>query len=227
MSIPDLVRRAGRSLRSAKARTILTSLAIAVGAFTLTATLAAGNGIRAYTDRLVANNFDPSELIVGRDKEIENNGTPNSGPQEFDESVASLTVGGNGSSLQLKQITDKDIEELKKRDDVEQVRPNYQLNVRYITREGQKRYTLSSESYNPGQKPEMVAGKLPGSGDITTGTLLLPDVYIGPLGFKNAEDAIGKEVKIAAQQPFTQEAVADYVAKLQAGALAPNQAAEQ
>ena len=227
MSIPDLVRRAGRSLRNAKARTILTSLAIAVGAFTLTATLAAGNGIRAYTDRLVANNFDPTELIVGRDKEIENNGAPNSAPQEYDESVANLTVGGNGSSLQLKQITDKDIESLKKRDGVEQVRPNYQLNVRYITREGQKRYTLSAESYNQGQKPELVAGKLPSSGDIATGTLLLPDVYVSSLGFKNPQDAIGKEVKIAAQQPFTQEAVADYVAKLQAGALVPGEAAQQ
>lgn len=227
MRVTDLITKAGRSLRNAKARTVLTSLAIAVGAFTLTATLAAGNGIRAYTDRLVANNFDPTELIVGRDKEIENNGTPNSAPQEYDESVANLTVGGNGSSLQLKQITDKDIADLKTRDGVEQVRPNYQVNVRYITREGQKKYTLSAKAYNQGQKPEMVAGSLPASGDIETGTVLLPDVYIGPLGFKNASEAIGKTITLAAQQPFTQAAVADYIAQLQSGTLNPTETAKQ
>ena len=56
MRMLDIVTRAGRSLKNAKARTLLTSLAIAVGAFTLTITLAAGNGIREYTDRLIANN---------------------------------------------------------------------------------------------------------------------------------------------------------------------------
>jgi len=92
MKALDLIRRAGRSLKSAKVRTILTSLAIGVGAFTLTATLAAGNGIRDYTDRLISNNFDPAELIVGRDPEIENSGAPNTSPKEYDASVSNLTV---------------------------------------------------------------------------------------------------------------------------------------
>ena len=39
-----IIRRAGRSLRHEKARTLLTSLAIAVGAFTLTLSIAAGEG---------------------------------------------------------------------------------------------------------------------------------------------------------------------------------------
>ena len=42
MKISDTLRRAGRSLRQAKARTLLTSLAIAVGAFTIMMSLAAG-----------------------------------------------------------------------------------------------------------------------------------------------------------------------------------------
>ena len=139
MKLLDILGRSGRSLRTAKTRTILTSLAIAVGAFTLTLTLAAGNGIRAYTDRLVADNFDPAESIVGRDKEVENQGAPNTSPKEYDETIGSIQMGASGSSIQVKQITDKDIDELRKLSFVEQVRPNYQLNARYITREGQKR----------------------------------------------------------------------------------------
>ena len=60
----DLIGRASRSLRSAKLRTLLTSLAIAVGGFTLTITLAGTNGARQYADRLVASNFDPFFLFL-------------------------------------------------------------------------------------------------------------------------------------------------------------------
>ncbi len=200
MFLRDVIRRSSRSLRSAKMRTILTSLAIAVGGFTLTLTLAAGNGIRDYTDRLVATNFDPAELIVGRDKEVSNSGTPNAEPKEYDESVSSLTIGGNGSSLQVKQVTDNDVEQLKKLPYVEQVRKNYQLNVRYITREDQKQYTLSAEAYAPSQKPEVDAGKLPENGDLKAGTITIPNNYLKPLGFENANDAVGKMVDINYQQ---------------------------
>lgn len=210
MSIFDIVRRAGRSLRSAKARTLLTSLAIAVGAFTLTLTLAAGNGINAYVDRLVASNFDPSELIVGRDKEVENTGAPDSSPREYDESVASISFGGQGS-MQLKQISDEDVEQLEALDYVEQVRPNYQIDARYITRQDQKQYTLSVQSYNPGQKPELDAGRLPAK-DLQEGEIILPQGYVKLLGFKSPQDAVGKTVDIVTQQPFTEEALRDFVA---------------
>ena len=225
MRVTDLISRAGRSLRSAKVRTVLTSLAIAVGAFTLTATLAAGNGIRAYTDRLVANNFDPAELIVGRDAEVENTGAPNSAPKEYDESIANLTVGGDGSSLQIKQITAEDITDLRGYDFVEQVRPNYQVSVRYIESDAsKKRYTLSVQSYNPGQKPELEAGSLPASGDIKEGTALIPVDYVKLLGFSSARQAVGKEVRIAAPQPFTEGALTAYLESLQSGSQIPGQA---
>jgi putative ABC transport system permease protein len=217
MKLVDILNRSGRSLRTAKTRTILTSLAIAVGAFTLTLTLAAGNGIRAYTDRLVADNFDPTESIVGRDKEIENNGPFNMAPKEYDESVGSIRAGATGGSLQLKQITDQDVAELSKLPIVEQVRPDYQLNARFLTREGQKRYTVSVQGYNPGQKPTLVAGQLPSAGDIATGDIVLPDSYIALLGFKSNQDAIGKPVQLNIAQPLSAMSTADILKQLQGG----------
>lgn len=210
MRARDIIIRAGRSLKNAKGRTILTSLAIAVGAFTLTATLAAGNGIKAYTDRLIASNFDPAESIVGRDKEIENTGAPNSSPQEYDESVSSMSFGGGGETMQVKQVTDEDIKELKTQDFIESVRPNYQINARYISREGQKRYTLSVQAFNPGQKPELVTGSLPND-DVRQGEVLLPEDYVQLLGFKDAKQAIGETITITTQQPFTEESIKNYV----------------
>lgn len=217
MYITDVIRRGSRSLRSAKARTILTSLAIAVGGFTLAATLAAGNGVRDYTDRLVKSNFDPAELLIGRDKEVSNTGSPDTKPKEYDESVSSLSLGGDGSSLQIKQVADADIKALKQLPYIEQVRENYQLTTRYITREGQKRYTVSALAYNPAQKPELATGKLPAEGDITKGTIVLPDNYLDVLGFKNAEQAIGKTVSLNVQEAFSGGSPEQILSLLQTG----------
>lgn len=202
MRLFDTIKRSGRSLRAAKIRTVLTSLAIAVGGFTLTATLAAGNGVRAYTDRLVSSNFDPSELIVGRDKEISNSGAPSSEPKEYDESITSLTIGGDGSTLQLKQVTEEDIANLQNFEFITQIRANYSINARYITRKNQKNYTLSLQAYNPAQKPEIKTGKLPNDGDIAKGSVTLPDKYLAVLGFASPEAALGQEVSINIQKPF-------------------------
>ena len=78
MSIRDILRRAGRSLRQAKARTLLTSLAISVGAFTVTLALAAGAGGTAYTDNLLKNNGDARSLSVLAKSEEES-----SAPKEY------------------------------------------------------------------------------------------------------------------------------------------------
>src|SRR5688572_23827178 len=127
MRFVDLVRRSGRTLSNAKLRTLLTALAIAVGAFTLSLTMAASNGLRDYTDKLVASNFDPAELLVGRDPEVTNTGTPSEKPKEFDESVSAINFGGGQGSLQLKRVTDADVQSLKTMEGVEQVRESYQI----------------------------------------------------------------------------------------------------
>lgn len=217
MKIIDTVRRAGRSLMSAKARTILTAMAIAVGGFTLTLTLAAGNGVRDYTSKLVSSNFDPTELLVGRDPEVSNQGAPSDQPKEYDATVGNIQTGGPGSSLQVKQVTQADVEKIEALPFVEEVRENYQISIRYITREGQKKYTGSATVFNQAQKPEIEAGSVPPKGDIAAGTIVLPEVYIGPLGFKDASDAIGKEVRISVQQPFSAESLQALLSNVQSG----------
>ncbi len=208
MRVPDIIRRSGRNLKNAKLRTFLTSMAIAVGAFTLTITLAASNGLRDYTGELVANNFDPAELLVGRDPEVANTGAPSDKPQEYDPSITNLQQGP-GSSFQVKRVTQADIEELKAKPYVESVRENFQIAISYITRTGQKQYTGSVEPYNPAQKPSLSTGVLPSTGNIPKGTVLLPDNYVGVLGFSSNEDALGKTIDIHVRQPVSQETIAN------------------
>lgn len=217
MSTRDLINRSARSLRNAKLRTLLTALAIAVGGFTLCLTLAAGNGVRDYTSNLVSSNFDPSELIVGRDPEISNGGAPSSEPKEFDPSVTSIQTGGTSGSLQVKQVTSQDIALIKSNPRVEQVRESFNLSIRYITLEGQKKYTGNAEAYNPAQKPELVYGEVPESGDIPIGSVLLPDVYVNKLGFESPESAIGQKIIMVVQQPFSLEALSQIQNQADAG----------
>ena len=205
----DLIKRAGKSLRSAKLRTILTALAISVGGFTLTLTLGAGNGVRDYTTDLVQNNFDPAELFVGRDAELTNNGAPSDSPQEYDESISSFQSVGGDSSFQFKQVSRADITELEARDDVEQVRENYVINIQYITRNGAKKYTGSVAAYNPAQKPEVKSGSIPENGDIQAGTVLLPDTYLELLGFDNSEQALGESIDIVVSKAFNLSSLAN------------------
>lgn len=208
MKLQDIIARAGRSLKSAKLRTVLTALAIAVGGFTLTLTLAGSNGARSYADKLVASNFDPSELFVGRDPEVANNGTPSATPKEYDDSISSFNTGGGSSGgLQIKRLTRDDLNKLALYPFTESVRESYNIPVRYITRQDQKKMTASAEVYNPAQKPEVEAGEIPRNGDIAPGTIVLPNTYIEVLGFSSAEDALGREVSVTVQSPFSASAI--------------------
>lgn len=223
MRLLDTITRSGRSLRSAKGRTILTALAIAVGGFTLTATLAAGNGIRLYTNNLIKSNFDPTELIVGRDPEIANTGSPNTAPKEYDENTSNLNFGGGGgnSSISIKQINDKDITELKSLSYAERVREEVQLSARYVTREGQKKYALSLIGFNPAQRPELASGTLTND-SLGDKQIILPETFLGVLGFKDAQDALGKEVALNVQQSFTTANIEQLLSQFQKGTLNPS-----
>lgn len=218
MKMLDIARRSSRSLKSAKLRTLLTALAIAVGGFTLTLTFAASNGARDYANKLINSNFDPSELIVGKDAQLFSNSTTTK-PQEYDPSIASFSRGGGGAgaNVQLRRMTAEDVTKLRANPHISQVREAYTVAIQYVTRAGQKRYTGSIGAYNSAQRPEAAAGTLPGQGDIADNDLVLPDTYLDVLHFKTAAAAIGQTVSINVQQPFSQSSLQALLGQIQAG----------
>ncbi len=197
MILRDLVRRSGRSLRSAKGRTILTALAIAVGTFALTLTLAASNGANSYVNKIISDNFDPAELIVGNDEALLGRGD-NSKPKEYD-GGASTSVIRAGASTQIKQITDEDIQKIKQIDGVTRIRENITASLEYITRDGQKKYVGNAQAVNPFEKPELLAGEI--QRPLGDKNVLLPEAYLSVLGFNSPQDAIGKKISLAVAKP--------------------------
>ncbi len=201
MSWRDLIRRSGRSLKSAKGRTILTALAIAVGTFALTLTLAASNGATAYVNKVISENFDPAELIVAKDEAIFGRGD-NSKPREYDPSFTTV-INNAGASTQIKRLNEEDLNKLKGIEGVESVREDITVPLQYVTREGQKRYIGNVAAMNPFQKMELLAGEA--KKPLDTGTILLPEGYVSALGFASPEEAVGKTITLSIAKPVTRE----------------------
>jgi putative ABC transport system permease protein len=211
MKIADITRRAGRSLRHAKVRTILTALAIGVGAFTLTLTLAASTGAKAFIDQIISDNFDPAELIVTKDEQVLGNGDT-SKPQEYDPSFGASTSNA-GAVTQIKRLDQKDLAIIRSTQGVELIREGVSVNAAYITRPDQKKFVGTLQALSPSQKPETLAGTIPKP--LGNGSVLLPEGFLESLGFKNAEDAIGKEITVAVRKSVSP---AELAAKIAGGA---------
>jgi len=197
MKTRDVVRRAGRSLLQAKMRTLLTSLAIAVGAFTLTLSLAAGEGSRQYADKLIGSNVNPRAMFIVKDKALfDRGGAQGGGLKEYDPDVTSL----NGTIV--KQLTQKDIDTLRARNDLEQVQPLYQISAKYFMVEGsEKKYTSDLVTYDPTVIGEASSGSLPKLGDeLADGDVVLPQEYAATLT-KNEASLIGKKVTLTIAKP--------------------------
>jgi putative ABC transport system permease protein len=188
MKMTDTIRRAGRSLRHAKARTLLTSLAIGVGAFTITLSLAAGAGGRQYTEDLISANTDVHELRVMQKQE---SGAATNTPKEYKQGASSENIG-NG--FQFKQLSQNDIDKIEKTSGVKVVEPVYTLNAQYVTRASQKKYDASLSTFNQSVSQQYLAGSVSG---LDKNSVLITEEYRKVLGFSSNQDAIGKTVDLA------------------------------
>lgn len=185
MKVRDIAIRAGRSLRHAKARTLLTSLAISVGAFTVTMALAAGAGGRAYTDGLLKNNGDARSLSV-LVKESDD-----SQPKEYSPDSATKAQGYLGNS---------DVEAIKKTSGVVEVSPSYTISAAYMTRENQKKYETTLAIKDDRTEMPVLAGTLTNN-QVPDGSVVVSEDYLSVLGFTTAEEAIGKKLTIHIDKP--------------------------
>lgn len=194
----DILRRAARNLRQAKGRTILTSLAIAVGAFTLTMALAAGQGTRDYADKLLQNNVDPRAVFVVKDKTLFGEGGE-VGLREYDPDVTAASTGRPGATM--KQLNDSDLKYLESRGDLTTIVPLYQLNPSWMKFSvSDKKYMGALDYYDVTILNEAGAGSLPKLGEqIGDGEIVVPQSYADKLGV-SAEKLVGSTVTVAFMQ---------------------------
>lgn len=202
MKTVDIARRAARGLRNAKARTILTSLAIAVGAFTITVSLAAGEGVRQYTDKLIGSNVNPRALFIVKDKTIFEGGGRQAGLQEYDPDVGATNTG-----VSLKQMTQADIDQLQDRDNLENVTPTYMPKVQYMQfGQNDKKFSAQVTTYDSTILSETAYGSLPSLGvDISDEQAVVPEAFASTLVdqkvINSVNDLVGMKLVMVTVSP--------------------------
>ncbi len=186
MKTADIIRRAGRNLRQAKVRTLLTALAISVGAFTITLALAAGTGGKEYTDSLIQNNGDARSLSVFAKSSTQDD---SSGPKKYGTTEASQGLLGK-----------KDVERIKKIAGVESVTPMYNINATYMVGPNNIRYETTLTIKEDQTNIPLLAGSLKNN-QPSPGKVVISDSYVEALGFASAKEAIGQTITLRIDKP--------------------------
>ena len=185
MKIRDTIRRAGRNLRQAKGRTILTSLAIGVGAFTIALAMAAGNGGRNYLDGVVSGAGDMRTIQVSAKQDFDNSGDDK--PKKLNEEA---------TTREFRSMTLTDRQKIAKIAGVEKALPIHGVSMLSVSANGSDEYQGVVSVQYDGTAIELSAGKLADNYEIKPSQIVLPHKYVESFGFKDAESALGEKVKI-------------------------------
>jgi putative ABC transport system permease protein len=196
MNTLDLISSAASNTFRSKTRTILTILAIFVGAFTLTITNGLGTGINRYIDDTVTSigAEDVMTVTVTPDADSGFGGT-DSGPREYDpDAVVSGGFSRPGSTVVA--ITPDDLDALANIEGVLDVEATKSISPDWIQYGDGTKYLTSVGGLVAGQTVQLAAGAAPATGSDAL-ELNLPVSYLESLGFANADAAVGETLTIA------------------------------
>ena len=187
----DIIKRAGKNIRLAKGRTILTSLAIAVGATTVALAIAAARGGNAYVNSLANKIGDQNALTVVR--LVKNRRDPYA-PNKVETTIEDSRKKMAESDMEKHSIKNEDLQKITKIKGVRNVSPTVPLNIDTIRVENGVKYDGSVATKNDEQEMELSAGKLNKNNQIDTGNVVVPKSYVEVLGGKKPADIVGKKV---------------------------------
>nr|AIA13173.1 FtsX-like permease family [uncultured bacterium] len=160
-----------------------------MGAFTLTLTTALGSGAQQYLDRQLGNVTAPGVFYVMPKAET---GFGTDEVKEYDPKKVSA------ANQFVATLSTADVNKLKDVKGVEEVKPYYSISGSYMSRGGDaKKYVASGFTIYTDFSLDLAAGRLLNDGD--RDRIILPDNYLSPLGFSNANEAVNKKITIAYQ----------------------------
>ncbi|MBF4599230.1 ABC transporter permease [Frigoribacterium sp. VKM Ac-1396] len=195
MTTSDLLLTAVANTFRSKTRTILTILAIFVGAFTLTLTSGLGTGINAYIDDTVSAVGSSDTMTVTKaSDDAPGLGAADSGPAEYDpDTVAAGGFGAPGATVVA--LTPDDVTTLEGVEGVLAVQPTQSLSTDYVEGTSGTKYAVPASALVPGQQLTLTAGTQPDDG--TDLQVVIPTSYVDALGFRDDAAAVGQSVTLA------------------------------
>ncbi|HWH25362.1 MAG TPA: ABC transporter permease [Pseudolysinimonas sp.] len=191
----DLIRDAVKNTLRSKTRTLLTVVAIFIGAFTLTLTSGVGTGINAYIDQTVSSIGAGDVMTVT--KTIKD-AADSSAPRTYDPNAAeqfSTNGGPLGGPSEVQAITPPDLDKLAGVDGVRSVQPTLAVKPDYVQYDGGTQYQATVGGFVPGMSLELAAGRQP-AWKADDYQIALPSAYVKPLGYSSSKAAIGTTVAL-------------------------------
>lgn len=210
MKLIDIFKTASSNLWRNKARTILTIVAIFVGAFTIALTTGVNQGVSSYIDKQIGSVGGDNQLMI-MPESLNENFTTNSSPKEYDPEKNDSQDGD--------MITEQKIRSIEKIKNIKSVEPFSYLTADYIKGSSSQKYAL-----NVAGPSNLTIDLAEGRGvkkSSNTFEIVLAQEYIKSLGFKNNQAALGKTVEITATNKASgeQEIVTANVVGVRASSL--------
>jgi putative ABC transport system permease protein len=184
MNFLDLIRSAVKNSLRSKTRTILTVLAIFIGAFTLTLTSGVGTGINQYIDTTVAS--IGADDVITVTKAAEDTGD---GPVAYDPDSSTVSAAGPPGTTVV-TLTPADLDEIRDVDGVLSVEPQLRVSPDFVRVDDGGAYEASVGSFIPGMALDLAAGAEPDSASSSL-EVAIPVAYVDALGFADDADAVG------------------------------------
>jgi putative ABC transport system permease protein len=198
MKIIDIIKRAVKSLAISKLRTVLTVMAIIVGAFTLALTTSLGEGVKKAIDTQVSMvGFKNGLIIMGKSTGATNPAANE--PTRYDPNKDKVTM--------VKYMTSEDFDKIKNMKGIENLTKYYSINAEYITSENSEKYEIGLTSSIEQLDVAIAAGEKLKQDD--SNQILIAEKYVKSLGFTSTNDAINKKVSVTFKtllgEQFTKE----------------------
>ncbi|MDA9470703.1 ABC transporter permease [Enterococcus sp. 5H] len=189
MKISDILKSASSNLMRNKGRTILTIVAIFIGAFTIALTTGVNIGVNDYIDKQVGSVGGENQIFVQPKMEVSMGNSDEPAKYDPDKKTSSMQ--------QQQMLDDKDIEKIQDVKGVKDVSPVRSAAIDYIEGNNGEKYVFSATMTMDDMNIDLETGKKVSQKSSDYEINLAPE-YVKSLGFKSSEDAIGKTVKLGA-----------------------------
>ena len=192
MRLIDSISIAQTNLRRSKLRTSLTIIAIFIGALTISLTNGVSNGVKAYINDQLGNVGAEDTLIIQAKMD--------EASMNFDsDEVAEYNPDQTTGAFNIPTLNDNDIQKISEIEGLSNVAAELIPTIEYVTA-GDTKYNGSVQQFPEGLKIQLHAGEVVDTQ--ADDEVIITEKYLEPLGFDNAEDAIGKTVQIGIKDPY-------------------------
>ena len=187
MKFRDILKSASTNLMRNKGRTVLTIIAIFIGAFTIALTTGVNIGVNDYIDKQVGSVGGANQLFIQPKMEMNvGNGTE---PSKYNPEKKTSTI------QQQSMLAEKDIEKIKKISDVTSVEPMKSVAIDYIKGADKHKYVFSATSALDEMTIDLAAGRKVSQTSQDFEINLSPE-YVKALGYTSSKAAVGETVQL-------------------------------